>query len=550
MQNELHFLEWELMDNINQAIKEVEQEAVMPLVVPLDTDRREEIRKKVKKFFSDRKIMPPVSYGQLAVYADMLITDNNWDESHKAFVMVCGGNEIWRPIVGSIPFERRMLLLPMCLRNSKLCTGVEDELGLLCSECGNCNICCFLREAEDLGYITIVAEGTTIATRLVESGKVDAVVGVGCMDVLRKMFSSVTKYSIPAIGIPLVTCGCKDTKADALWVSEEINYIDRNSDFKLLNINNLKEKTSALFTGARIDSMIGLAGSVTGKIVREMLMAGGKRIRPLLTVLSYEAFDSDPDQDILAHLAMSVECFHKGSLVHDDIEDNDSFRYGKETIHTRYGIPVAINLGDLLIGEGYRLLAESGLSYDRTGECFKAVAQGHRAMSIGQGEELMARRDGRILNMDEIIEVFRNKTSAAFKVSLQVGAIASGADKKTLELLEQFSDLIGIAYQMKDDLEDFTVANGFSSFDDQSVLISLLAGQAGASDLSVITGALKNKSMKELHPMAEKYHIREQITTMLAEYLEKTYSCVEDISNLKLKLALNEIVGKTFGDYV
>jgi geranylgeranyl pyrophosphate synthase len=135
-------------------------------------------------------------------------------------------------------------------------------------------------------------------------------------------------------------------------------------------------------------------------------------------------------------------------------------------------------------------------------------------------------------------------------VSLQVGAIASGADKKTLELLEQFSDLIGIAYQMKDDLEDFTVANGFSSFDDQSVLISLLAGQAGASDLSVITGALKNKSMKELHPMAEKYHIREQITTMLAEYLEKTYSCVEDISNLKLKLALNEIVGKTFGDYV
>lgn len=538
------------MDSINQHIKEVEQEAVLPLVVPLVNEQRGEIRKKVQKFFSDRKIMPPVSYGQLAVYADILISQNNWDESHKAFVMVCGGNEIWRPIVGSIPFERRMLLLPMCLRNSKLCSGGEDELGLLCSECGNCNICNFLKEAEDLGYITIVAEGTTIATRLVESGKVDAVVGVGCMDVLRKMFSSVTKYSIPAIGIPLVTCGCKDTKADNLWVSEEINYIDNKSDFKLLNINNLKEKTSALFTGARIESMTGLAGSVTGKIVKEMLMAGGKRIRPLLTVLAYEAFNSDPDQDLLAHLAMSVECFHKASLVHDDIEDNDSFRYGKETIHTRYGIPVAINLGDLLIGEGYRMLAESGLPQDRMSECFKAVAQGHRAMSIGQGEELMARRDGRILTIDEIIEVFRNKTSAAFKVSLQVGAIAAGADKKTLALLEQFSDLIGIAYQIKDDLEDFTVANGFPSFDDQSVLISLLAGQAGEADLSVVTGALKNKNMKELHLMAEKYRIREQITTMLAEYLEKTYQCVEDIANLKLKLGLNEIVGKTFGDYV
>jgi geranylgeranyl pyrophosphate synthase len=317
-----------------------------------------------------------------------------------------------------------------------------------------------------------------------------------------------------------------------------------------LNINNLKEKTSALFTESRIDSLIGLAGSATGKMVREMLMAGGKRIRPLLTVLAYEAFDSTPDQDLLAHLAMSVECFHKASLVHDDIEDNDSFRYGKETIHTRYGIPVAINLGDLLIGEGYRLLAESGLSRDRTVDCFKAVAQGHRAMSVGQGEELIARRDGRILTMDEIIEVFRNKTSAAFKVSLQVGAIAADADKKTLELLEQFSDLIGIAYQMKDDLEDFKVANGFSSFDDQSVLISLLAGQAGTADQSVVTGALKNKSMMELHLMAVKYHIREQITTMLSEYLDRTYRCVENISNLKLKLALNEIVGKTFGDYV
>lgn len=538
------------MDDTNQHIKEVEQEAVMPLVVPLVHEQREEIRRKVHQFFTEKKIMPPVSYDQLAVYADMLIAENNWDESHKAFVMVCGGNEIWRPIVGSIQFERRMLLLPMCLRNSKLCTGVEDELGLLCSECGNCNICGFLKEAEDLGYITIVAEGTTIATRLVESGKVDAVVGVGCMDVLRKMFSSVTKYSIPAIGIPLVTCGCKDTKADALWVSEEINYIERNSDFKLLNINNLKEKTSALFTETRIDGMTRFAGSATGKIVREMLMAGGKRIRPLLTVLAYEAFNSNPDQDMLAHLAMSVECFHKASLVHDDIEDNDSFRYGKETIHTRYGIPVAINLGDLLMGEGYRLLSESGLSHGPMGECFKAVAQGHRAMSVGQGEELMARRDGRILTMDEIIEVFRNKTSAAFKVALQVGAIAAGSDKKTLDLLEQFSDLIGVAYQMKDDLEDFTVTNGFSSFDDQSVLISLLAGQAGVSDLSIIAGALKNKSMKELHPVAEKYNIRAQITTMLAGYLDRTYKCVEEISNLRLKLALNEIVGKTFSEYV
>lgn len=538
------------MDDTNRNIAGIGQETVMPLVVPPDDSLRKEIRQKTGQFFSDRKILPPVSYSQLESYADTLISENHWDRDYKAFVMVCGGNAAWKPVVGSVPFHRRMLLLPMCLRNSKLCTGVEDELGLLCSECGNCNICCFLREAEDLGYITMVAEGTTIATRLVESGKVDAVVGVGCMDVLRKMFNSVTKYSIPSTGIPLLTCGCKDTTADAEWVSEEINYIDRDSTFSLLNINILKEKTSALFNEARIDAILGTSDSATGRMVKEMLMAGGKRIRPLFTVLACETFDNDPDQDIMAHLAMSVECFHKASLIHDDIEDNDSFRYGKETIHTRYGIPVAINLGDLLIGEGYRLLAESGLPPDRVALCLKAVSKGHRAMSLGQGEELMARREERILSVEEIIEVFRNKTSAAFKVSLQVGAFASGADNETLKLLELFSDLIGIAYQMKDDLEDFRDENASSSFVDQSILVSMLAAQAGADDLSTINEALKNKVMKDLQILAEKYRIREQINAMLAGYLESTYRCLEDISDLRLKVALHEIVGKTFADYV
>jgi len=537
------------MDKINNIIQ-TEVETVMPMQVPQDNELREEIRRRVESFFIERKITPPVSYERLSDYADMLIAENDWDESNKAFIMVCAGNAVWRPIVGSIPFDRRMLLLPMCLRNSKLCRGEEDELGLLCSECGNCNICCFLKEAENLGYITIVAEGSTIASRLLESGKVDAVVGVGCMAVLEKMFGSVTKYSIPGIGIPLVTCGCKDTTADAGWVSEEINYIDRKSEFNLLNINNLKEKTSALFTEDRIERILELDGSATGNMVKEMLMAGGKRIRPLLTVLAYEAFSKSPDQELLARLAMSVECFHKASLIHDDIEDNDSFRYGKETIHSRYGIPVAINLGDLLTGEGYRLLAGSGLSESPASGCFRAVSRGHRAMAIGQGEELLARREGRILSVNEITGVFRNKTSAAFKVSLQVGAIAAGADEKSLKLLERFSDLIGIAYQMKDDLEDFETENGTTSFDDQSVLISLLAETADADDRKAIYESLKNRNMSDMQLMAGKYQIRERVTAMLREYLVNTYGCLDDIGNLRLKLALNEIVGKTFGDYV
>jgi geranylgeranyl diphosphate synthase type II len=363
-------------------------ETTLSLRVPADSNLRDDIRRKTDNYFSVNKSVPPVSYHELADYADDLIEKNNWDKGYKAFIMVCIGNAIWRSVVGSIPYNRRMLLLPQCLKNSNMCKGSQDELGLLCNECGNCNISGFLNEAENLGYITIVTEGTTIATRLIENGNVDAIIGVGCMEVLQKMFTAVRKYSVPAIGVPLLTCGCIDTTADAKWIKEELHNIDLDSGFRLLNISNLKERTVSLFTEEQIVKLLKLSDSPTDDIVKEIMLSGGKRIRPLLTILTYQAFSRNPDQNVLNHLAMSVECFHKASLIHDDIEDNDSLRYGKETIHARYGTPVAINLGDLLIGEGYRLISECNLPPQIGMECLKVVSRGHKALSIGQGDEL------------------------------------------------------------------------------------------------------------------------------------------------------------------
>ena len=137
--------------------------------------------------------MPPVSHDRLFHFASLLIETEKWEERYRAFIMVCCGNAIWRSVVGAIPFSRRIFLLPQCLRNVAYCTAEQDELGLLCNECGNCSISGFLREAENLGYVALVTEGTTITTRLIESGKVDAVIGVGCMEVLQKMFASVSK---------------------------------------------------------------------------------------------------------------------------------------------------------------------------------------------------------------------------------------------------------------------------------------------------------------------------------------------------------------------
>jgi geranylgeranyl pyrophosphate synthase len=525
-------------------------ETTLTLIVPMDQQTRDDIRQKVDHYFSLKMAIPPVSYHAIADYALTLVERYKWNRSYKAFVMICCGNAIWRSVVGTIPFNRRMLLLPQCLKNSHMCKASTDELGLLCSECGNCNISGFLREAENLGYITVVTEGTTIARKLVESGKVDAIIGVGCMEVLQKMFDAVHKYSLPAIGVPLLSCGCVDTTADSEWIKAEIRHFDEHSGFRLLNLNNLNDKTAALFTEAQIHQLLNLSDSVTDKLVKDILLAGGKRIRPLLTVLAYEAFSIQPDQEVLRSLAMSVECFHKASLIHDDIEDNDSSRYGKETLHTRYGIPVAINIGDLLIGEGYRLIAECNLSPHITKDCLKVISQGHKALSVGQGTELMARLNGEILTVKDILAIFENKTAAAFKVSLLVGAIAAGADEKNQKLLDQFSYLIGLAYQLKDDLEDFTVKDGALSFENPSVLLAMLAEKVNEHDRLIMQEALLQSNAENFQSLIETYSIRELITDLLKEQLQKIDLCLGVFQNIKLKLALHEIVGKTFRDYI
>ncbi len=520
------------------------------LAVPVKKEIRDGIRKRVEEYFVQNPLMPPVSYNALWELAGSLIARFGWEPEHKAFVMVCCGNAIWRTVVASVPFNRRMLLLPQCLRSSTSCRAHEDGLGLLCAECGNCTIPDFINEAESLGYLTLVSEGTTIASRMVEDGKVDAIIGVGCMEVLQKMFSAVTKYSVPAIGIPLLTDGCVNTTADSSWIMEEINYIDRTNGLSMLNLKNLQQKTGKLFTKSNITGLLDLKGTATGNLALDALLAGGKRIRPLLAILTYEALSPEPDAGVADRLALSVECFHKASLIHDDIEDKESSRYGGETVHTRYDEAVAINLGDYLTGSGYSLIASSGLPPEMIRNCLRVVSDGHKYLSEGQGAELMARRNGEIFSLEDILKVFENKTAAAFKVALLLGAYAAGADAESIQLLEEYSYNIGLAYQLKDDLDDFNIDNESVTFENTSVIISALNDRLDEQDRSIFESALERNDFVSIQKLVEKYKITGMVIKMMKDYLDDLDICIGKIKNIRLKLTLNEIVGKTFKDYL
>ena len=169
--------------------------------------------------------------------------------------------------------------------------------------------------------------------------------------------------------------------------------------------------------------------------------------------------------------AVAVECFHKASLIHDDIEDDDDQRYQKPTLHVSHGVPIALNVGDYLIGQGYRLLAELDCDNTKKVEILKVAAEGHRLLCIGQGEELAVMTSGQPVSVEKVLEIFSRKTSPAFAVALKIGAILAGADETLLNVLDDYSEAIGIAYQIRDDLHDW---QGGQSQKQLSIINSLM----------------------------------------------------------------------------
>jgi hypothetical protein len=144
-------------------------------------------------------------------------------EQYLGFGMVCLANEFWREQVQAIPFNRRLLLLPHCLKNAEGCPADYDEFGLDCRKCGACSVADFKTRAEDLGYKVLVSEGTPIVLKIIVSGHVDAIVGVACLNVLEKAIDKILLAGIPCVAAPLLSSNCRSTSVDDDWVAELID---------------------------------------------------------------------------------------------------------------------------------------------------------------------------------------------------------------------------------------------------------------------------------------------------------------------------------------
>ena len=539
----------------------------LPVQVPRQTYRRaqsnipddKQVRVRLKQLTEDyiKRVgaIPPLTMDELREHTSAVLQEAGLDPIYKDYTAILVGNAAWRDAVARIPYDRRLLLIPKCLRVEDKCPAPFDEFGLLCKECGLCSIQDLTVEAERLGYAVLVAEGSAIVRSMIETGKIEAVVGVSCINVLEKCFPHMEAAAVPGVAIPLLQDDCINTTVDLDWVWDLIHLTSDDKTYRL-DLDTLKTEVRGWFATNSLDVIMGAVrdDDETEQIARNFLATGGKRWRPYLTTCTYMALESDRQEDgpeltsEVKKAAVAIECFHKASLIHDDIEDGDEQRYQRPTLHTAVGVPVALNVGDFLVGEGYRLLGELGKA-----EMTAVAAQGHVTLSRGQGRELLWVRNPEPLPSIQVLEIFRQKTAAAFEVALRLGAILGGADEGTHNVLCKYSEALGIAYQIKDDLEDFK--GDADSNDLEQVRLSLILAiahkRAGGADKKRIAALIRSgapEGADEVHEIVRELGVLDKTDDLLEAYKEEAIRSLRFLSSPTLKGLMRRIVGKIFGE--
>lgn len=525
--------------------------------VPQTNIQRNHILQVVREYVRQHNPVPPMPAEELKIHANRIIQTLGCDAIYRDYIGVLINNEMWRESLASVPYERRLLLIPKCLRVESKCPAPFDEFGLLCKQCGLCSIQDLQNEAERLGYAVLVAEGSAIVMSLIQTGKIEAIVGVSCLSVLERAFPYMEAAAIPGVAIPLLQDDCIDTTVDLDWVWDYI-HLTSDDQTRRLDLGGLRDEVDGWFAASSLEAIMGPGEGETERIAREWLGRAGKRWRPFLTIAAYQALRSSPGAPLpsdVRKIAVAVECFHKASLIHDDIEDNDEARYGEKTLHEEHGVAVALNVGDLLIGEGYRMIAACDAPPEAKAAMLRVAAEGQRQLCRGQGAELCWARTPEPLTSLEVLDIFRQKTAPAFEVALRFGALYAGAHEEMEEVLGAYSEALGIAYQVRDDLSDL---GGSGETNDiagmrPSLLLAIAFERAAGEQRKVLEALWRREwtsgsNAEQIEALYVDLKADDRARTLLETYKEEAIRSLRDVDNANLKGLLRRVIGKIFND--
>ena len=255
----------------------------------------------------------------------------------------------------------------------------------------------------------------------------------------------------------------------------------------------------------------------------DMLVAGGKRFRPMLLLNIVDVYEPMLYNSALP-VALALEMFHTYSLIHDDLPamDNADLRRGHETLHKRYDEVTAILAGDALNSDAFYLIAKAPLREDVKIKLVELLARdgGSRGMVLGQAIDCYF--ENTPLTIDQVKELHKNKTAKLIAVSLQMGAVIVGLEKKVQDDLYAFGIDLGLLFQIQDDIIDETqseeeAGKTTGNDGDKNSFVNLLGLEATVVEADTLAKDLQRrfenfdeKLQSALQPLMDKYLFRHQ----------------------------------------
>ncbi len=264
-----------------------------------------------------------------------------------------------------------------------------------------------------------------------------------------------------------------------------------------------------------------------------MMQLGGKRLRPILSLMACNLFEENVEKAL--HAAHAIEVFHNFSLVHDDIMDNAPLRRGKDTVYKKWNMPIAILSGDLMMIKATQLLCKTNdVDIRELLDVFN-----NTAVEVCEGQQIdMNFETQKSVSHEEYLEMIKLKTAVLLGCSLQIGAIIGGANKEDAKHLYEFGINIGLAFQIQDDILD--------SFGDGSITGKQVGGDIISNKKTLLLIELIDSVHKDDQLLLEKamnnQNDNDKITVVLSLYNKyKIKEFAEEKKEIYLNLAYEHL---------